>query len=378
MTSDGEAEYLPKVRHKFLDIVMISVAAVIAGADNWVDVAEFAESKSEWLCELLELENGIPSHDTFGRVFSLLKPQAFEECFRAWVSSMRRMLPDEVVAIDGKSVRRSRDRGSGLGALHMVSAWAADNRLALGQVATEEKSNEITAIPRLLELLVLKGCIVTIDAMGCQTKLAEQIVDAGADYVLALKGNQSTLAEEVEEAFVDADAKDYADMDVDVFETVERGHGRKETRRYTVLGDLNGVSRRSLWKGLDAICMVESEREIDGHTSRECRFYIGSIGTHAERFAHAVRALGHREQPALDTRRCLSRRRIPVAGPGGPRELRRLATHGSDTIEERQIHQDRHQEQATESRMGQRLFASVADAEANCGDVLRAGYISGC
>jgi predicted transposase YbfD/YdcC len=223
-------------------------------------------------------------------VFSLLRPEAFEECFRAWVASIRQMLPGEIVAIDGKSLRRSHDRGAGLGALHLVSAWAADNRLVLGQVATEEKSNEITAIPRLLELLALKSCIVTIDAMGCQTKIAEQIIDAGADYVLALKGNQSTLAEEVEEAFIDADARNYTDVPVDVLETVEQGHGRKETRRYTVLGDLKGVSRQSLWKGLDAICMVESEREIDGRTSRECRYYIGSIGTDAKQFAHAVRA----------------------------------------------------------------------------------------
>jgi len=141
-----------------------------------------------------------------------------------------------------------------------------------------------------LELLALKGCIVTIDAMGCQTKIAEQIIDAGADYVLALKGKQSTLAQEVEQAFIDADARDYANMEVDVFESIEHSHGRKETRRYTVLGDLKGVSRQHLWKGLNAICMVESVREINGRTSRECRFYIGSICTNAKQFAHAVRA----------------------------------------------------------------------------------------
>ena len=279
-----------RVRHNLLDIIAIAVAAVIAGADDWVSIAQFARTKREWLCAFLGLENGIPSHDTFGRVFSLLQPQAFEECFRAWVASMRQTLPGEIVAIDGKTLRRSHDRAAGLGALHMVSAWAADNRLVLGQVATEEKSNEITAIPRLLELLALNGCIVTIDAMGCQTKIAEQIIDAGADYVLALKGNQSTLAADVEEAFIDADAKDYAGFDSDVYETVERGHGRVERRRYTTLGDLQGVSRQSSWKGLDMIGMVESQRELDGHTSRECRFYIGSIGTHAKQFAHAVRA----------------------------------------------------------------------------------------
>jgi len=196
-----------------------------------------------------------------------------------------------VVAIDGKSVRRSHNRGAGLGPLHMVSAWAVANRVVLGQVATEAKSNEITAIPRLLDLLMLKGCIVTIDAMGCQTKIAEQIIAAGGDYVLALKGNQGTLAEEVEEAFIDADAKDYAGLDAQAFETSEREHGRLETRRYYTLGDLDGVSRSALWKGLNMIGMVESQREGEGKTSTEYRFYIGSIGTDAERFARAVR--GH-------------------------------------------------------------------------------------
>ena len=279
-----------KRRHKLIDMVVIAIAAVICGADDWVGVAAFGRAKETWFRQFLELPNGIPAHDTFGRVFSLLAPGAFEECFRAWVAAIRQVLPGEIVAIDGKTLRRSHDRAAGLAPLHLVSAWATANRVALGQIATEAKSNEITAIPRLLELLALKGCIVTIDAMGCQTKIAEQIIDAGADYVLALKGNQSTLAEEVEEAFIDADARDYADVPVDVLETVEQGHGRKETRRYTVLGDLKGVSRQSLWKGLDAICMVESEREIDGRTSRECRYYIGSIGTDAKQFAHAVRA----------------------------------------------------------------------------------------
>ena len=262
-----------KVRHKLLDIVAISVAGVIAGADDWVSIAHFARTKRDWLCDFLGLENGIPSHDTFGRVFSLLQPQAFETCFRAWVESMRKRLPGEIIAIDGKSLRRSHDRGAGLGMLHMVSAWAAENRLVLGQVATEEKSNEITAIPRLLELLALNGCIVTIDAMGCQTKIAEQIVDSGADYVLALKGNQSTLAAEVEEAFINADAKDYAGMDADVYERVERGHGREERRRYTTLGDLQGVSRHAKWKGMNMIGMVESHRKCDGRTAHEFRFY---------------------------------------------------------------------------------------------------------
>jgi predicted transposase YbfD/YdcC len=173
----------------------------------------------------------------------------------------------------------------------MVSAWAVANRVVLGQVATEGKSNEIEAIPRLLDTLLLAGCIVTIDAMGCRTKIAEKIVERGGHYVLALKGNQETLAAEVEEAFVDADAKDYAGLDSGFLETVERGHGRTETRRYRTLGDLSGVPRSALWKGMNMIGMVESRREVAGKVSAEVRYYIGDIGTDAERFARAVR--GH-------------------------------------------------------------------------------------
>jgi predicted transposase YbfD/YdcC len=280
-----------KSRHKLIDIVVIAVAAVICGADDWVSVAAFGRAKEAWLRQFLELPNGIPSHDTFGRVFALLAPADFEKRFRAWVASIRQVLPEEIVAIDGKTLRRSHDRAAGLAPLHVVSAWASAQRVVLGQVATEAKSNEIEAIPRLLDVLMLKGCIVTIDAMGCQTKIAEKIVERGGDYVLALKGNQETLAAEVEEAFIDADAKDYAGHDSQFLETVERGHGRFEIRRYRTLGNLEGVSRAPLWKAMNMIGMVESLREVAGKISPEVRFYIGSIGTDAERFARAVR--GH-------------------------------------------------------------------------------------
>lgn len=278
-----------KRRHKLNDMIAIAIAAVICGANEWTSIAAFGRAKEEWLRQLLELENGIPSHDTFGRVFSLLSPQAFEECFRAWIASIRTSVADEIIAIDGKSLRRSQARKDGVPPLHMVSAWASANRVVLGQVATEEKSNEITAIPELLDRLMLKGCIVTIDAMGCQTKIAEQIVEGGADYVLALKGNQGTLADEVEEAFINADAKDYAGVTSDFFETLAHDHGRIETRRYWTLGDLEGISRSALWKALDMIGMVYAEREIDGKVSSEYRFDIGSIGNDAKRFAGAVR-----------------------------------------------------------------------------------------
>jgi predicted transposase YbfD/YdcC len=276
-------------RHVLGEMIVIAIAAVMCGADGWVAVAQFGRSKETWLKEFLALPNGIPSHDTFGRVFSLLQPEAFEDCFRSWVASIREVIPGEIIAVDGKTLRRSHDRAAGLAALHLVSAWAAANRVVLGQVATEAKSNEITAIPQLLALLRIKGCIVTIDAMGCQTKIAEQIIEQEGDYVLALKGNQSTLASEVEEAFIDADVKDYAGMESEFIETVEHGHGRIETRRYRTLGDLSGVPRSALWRGMNMIGMVESQRTLDGKTSCETRFFIGSIGTDTTCFARAVR-----------------------------------------------------------------------------------------
>lgn len=277
-------------RHLLTDMLVIAIAGVLCGADGWAQVAQFGRAKRTWLEQFLELPHGIPAHDTFGRVFSLIDAEAFETCFRTWVQTLGELLPREVVAIDGKTLRRSHNRGRGLGALHLVSAWASENQVVLGQVATEAKSNEITAIPKLLELLHLKGCIVTIDAMGCQTKIATQIVEQGADYVLALKGNQSTLAAEVEEAFIDADARDYAGLDSEYLETIEHGHGRRETRRYRTLGDLSGVPHSALWSAMNMIGMVDSEREINGRITRETRFYIGSIGTEAATFAHAVRA----------------------------------------------------------------------------------------
>lgn len=280
-----------KRRHHLLDMVVIAIAATLGGADGWVEIAQFGRAKEAWFQQFLELPHGIPAHDTFGRVFSLLDPQAFAQCFRAWVAAIRTVIPGEIIAIDGKTLRRSHDRAKGLAALHVVSAWATANRVVLGQVATEAKSNEITAIPALLALLMLKGAIVTIDAMGCQTKIAEQIVAQGGDYVLALKGNQGKLAAEVEEAFIDADARDYADVESESLETTERGHGRVETRRYRTLGDLSGVPRSALWSGMNMIGMVESTRESDGKVSRETRFFIGSIGTGVGDFARAAR--GH-------------------------------------------------------------------------------------
>jgi predicted transposase YbfD/YdcC len=278
-----------KRRHLLIEMLVIAITAVICGANGWVQVEEFGKAREAWFRTFLQLPNGIPSHDTFGRVFALLSPEVFEACFRDWVASVREVCGEDIVAIDGKSLRRSHWRDKGFGPLHMVSAWSTANGVVLAQQATEAKSNEITAIPKVLEVLELKGCIVTIDAMGCQKAIAEKIVARGGDYVLALKGNQSTLAEAVEELFIDADAADYAGWSVDTHETIDRGHGRVETRRYVTLTAVDKIPQAADWEGLNMVGMVQSERQVSGKTRLEHRFYIGSIGGDAQRFAWAVR-----------------------------------------------------------------------------------------
>jgi predicted transposase YbfD/YdcC len=237
----------------------------------------------------LELPNGIPSHDTFGRVFSVLSPEVFEARFREWVASAREVCGEDIIAIDGKSLRRSHCRKKGLGPLHMVSAWSAANGLVLAQQATEAKSNEITAIPKVLEMLEVKGCVVTIDAMGCQKAIVKDIVAQGGDYALALKGNQSTLAQAVEELFIDADAADYAGWSMDSYETIDRGHGRVEMRRYVTLTAVDKIPQAADWEKLNMVGMVQSERHVKDKTTAETRFYIGRIGGDAQRFAWAAR-----------------------------------------------------------------------------------------
>jgi predicted transposase YbfD/YdcC len=252
-------------------------------------VEAFGKAKEAWFRQFLELPNGIPSHDTFGRVFSVLSPEVFEACFRQWAASIREVLGEDIIAIDGKSLRRSHCRNKGLGPLHLVSAWSATNGVVLAQLATEAKSNEITAIPKVLAMLELAGCIVTIDAMGCQKAIAKDIVAQGGDYVLALKGNQSLLAQAVEELFIDADAVDYAGWTMDSHETIDRGHGRVETRRYFTLTAVDKIPQAADWEKLNMVGMVQSERQVNGKSTLENRFYIGSIGADAQRFAWAVR-----------------------------------------------------------------------------------------
>lgn len=264
-----------KKQHSLLDIMAISICAAIAGADNWTEIADFGHAKEEWLRTFLKLPNGIPSHDTFGRVFGLLDTEQFEEAFREWVMAIQGQVKG-VVAIDGKTIRRSHDHGRGKKAIHVVSAWARESSLALGQVTVDEKSNEITAIPELVRKLDLKGCLVTIDAMGCQRDIAQTIIDAHADYLLAVKGNQATLAEDVESEFKHAMAEGFAHLDHHYYETLDKGHGRIERRQYWYAQDIAGLGTAGKWPGLRGMVMCRATREVEGETSVEDRYFITS------------------------------------------------------------------------------------------------------
>ena len=278
-------------RHLLRDILIIALCGVICGAEGWVEIEEFGRTKQAWLETFLELPNGIPSHDTFGRVFARLDPKQVEACFLQWVQSLSEEIKG-VIAIDGKTLRRSHDRGKGKKALHVVSAWASENRLVLAQLATEEKSNEITAIPVLLRYLALTGCIVTIDAMGTQTQIAAQIVEQGGDYALALKENQGSLYEGVSDTFALAEKDHFEQVEYETYRTVEKGHGRIEIREYWSITDpaiLAFLDPTHRWKGLQAIGMVRAERRIGEKVTRETRYFLLSF-TGVKPFAHAVRS----------------------------------------------------------------------------------------
>jgi predicted transposase YbfD/YdcC len=279
------------VEHKLLAMLVIAVCAVICGADTWVEVETFGQARQDWLERFLDLPHGIPSHDTFGRVFACLSSHQFQRCFASWIQAVFTVSSGQVIAIDGKTLRRSYDRGCNKAAIHMVSAWANANHLVLGQVKTEAKSNEITAIPELLKLLEVKGCIVTIDAMGCQKAIAADIIDRGGDYVLALKGNQGRLAEQVKQFFTQAQVNQFAGIAYEYHETVDGGHGRVEVRRYWTVTVPPEITEAAKWKGLQTIGMVESERHIGAKVTHETRYYISSLDRDAKRFGQAVR--GH-------------------------------------------------------------------------------------
>jgi predicted transposase YbfD/YdcC len=282
--------------HPLINILVIALCAAICGADSWTDVELFGESKREWFAKFLDLTNGIPSHDTFGRVFALLNAEQFQRCFINWVQAVCEVLQGQVVAIDGKTLRRSHNRTIGKDAIHMVSAWATKNQLVLGQVKVDDKSNEITAIPALLDLLELSGCIVTIDAIGCQKEIVQKIVDQGADYVLALKANQGTLHADAQTLFDDARAIDFADCDY--HRTVDKGHGRIEIRECWVTAHpeyLAALYKPEQWAGLQTVSMVRAERRVGERRETETRYYISSLPGNAKQHLNAVREHWHVE-----------------------------------------------------------------------------------
>lgn len=282
--------------HQLLDIITIAICAVICGADDWSEIELFGHAKEAFFKSFLPLPNGIPSHDTFNRVFARLNPEQFQKCFLEWVQDLVRATSGHikgVIAIDGKRVCGSRDTPNSKGAIQMVSAWAQENGMVLGQVKVDDKSNEITAIPALLELLDLSRCIVTIDAMGCQKEIAACITGGGGDYVLALKGNHSMLHQDVITTFSEGMDTHFKGVRHQKYETVEKGHGRIERRRYFLVDDplyMRYLDQQEKWAGLCSIGMVEAEREIDGVISKDRRYYLCSVSSVRE-FAHAAR--GH-------------------------------------------------------------------------------------
>lgn len=285
--------------HDLAEILMIGICTLLCGGETFTDMERFGYAKLDWFKTFLTLANGIPSHDTFNRVFAAIAPGEFLECFLQWTQSLRQTTGAEVVAIDGKALRRACNKGQSL--TYIVSAWAESNGLVLGQLKVADKSNEITAVPRLLRVLELSGCIVTIDAMGCQKKIAREIIEADADYVLALKGNQEKVHEEVQSFLEDALEQKQAPRPAQApmpraaatlqcFETVEKDHGRVEIRRYYQSAELGWFADRDKWEKLTSVGMVESIRIVDGQTSQERRFYLSSLPLGVAGFARAVRS----------------------------------------------------------------------------------------
>lgn len=285
--------------HDLLDILVIGICTMLCGGEGFNDMEDFGKAKYDWFKTFLGLRNGIPSHDTFNRVFAALDPKEFLDCFLRWTQSLRQAVAQEIVALDGKALRRALNQGQSL--TYVVSAWAASNGLVLGQLKVADKSNEITAVPELLRVLELSGCIVSIDAMGCQKKIAKEIIEADADYVLALKGNQETVHEEVK-SFLDATLveqqaslpkgaqRSVAAQRLQSCQTVEKDHGRLEVRRYYQSDRLDWFADRGKWEGLRSVGMVQSQREVAGQTTVERRYYLSSLPLGVETFARAVRS----------------------------------------------------------------------------------------
>ena len=279
-------------RHNLLDIIVVAICGTICGCKSWNEIAIYGRNKQDWLQTFLELPNGIPGPDTFRRLFARIKPAAFQACFRSWMDALAATLGVKQIAIDGKTVRRSHDRGLDKSPLHVVSAWATANHLTLGQVAVSDKSNEITAIPQLLELLELAGAIVTIDAMGCQKEIARKIREGGGHYVLAVKGNQERLLADIQACISTELDKEDGQGNYSCHATTERGQGRIETRQYVTIERPTGIRDEALWQDLRTISMVVTERQVVGQAATtDIRYYIGSKPGKAKEYARYIR--GH-------------------------------------------------------------------------------------
>ena len=277
--------------HLLTDIITIAICGVICGADSWVAIETYGKAKQQWLQKFLDLSNGIPSHDTFARVFARIDPQEFQSGFLNWIKSISKITEGEVIAIDGKSLRGSYDKAKDKAAIHMINAWAITNRLVLGQQKVDKKSNEIKAIPELIKILDVAGCIVTIDAMGCQKKIVKQITQQQGDYVITLKKNQKNLYTNVEELFKDALAKKFDGYNHSSYSTREQNHGREEIRHYLMLSDIaEQIDPNNEWANLNSVGMVEAVRTVNGKTTVETRYYVCSLNNNAEKLGISIRS----------------------------------------------------------------------------------------
>lgn len=364
-------------RHSLSDMMVIAVTAVICAADSWSDVRDFGRAKFKWFKTFLDLPHGVPSQDTFERVFARLDPDAFERCFIAWTKALSVSSGGQLVAIDGKRIRSSFEHAwSASTATHLVSAFASANATIFAQLAVDSKENEIVAIPRVLELLDLRGATVTIDAIGCQTAIARQIVEQGGDYVLCVKDNQPTLAASLKADLDDMVREQFKNVPHDFCETVEGDHGRIETRRTWTTPRIDWLGpEQDRWAGLRSVALIEATRDVPmKDASRERRYYISSLdGTDAWRLAAAVRgALGHREPPALRARRQLRRRSMPR--PHRPRrgKLQPHPPNRPQPVEARNHEKTRNQRQTPQRRLGPRLSAQTPHRlECGCPVALR-------
>src|SRR5262249_14314771 len=287
--TEPRSSHAPNQRHELLDMLCIAVCAVLCGADGWEDIEEYGKAQAAWFAEVWNLPHGLPGHDTFRRVLSRFDPDELTQCFLSWAAALSGFFGGGIVAVDGQTLRHFLDRAAVNATIHMVSAWASSNRLVWGQVKVDAKSDEITAIPKLLKMLDLTGATVTIDAMGCQKEIAQVITEQGADYVLALKKNHSTLYDDVTLFLDDARSKEFAEIDHAYHETVDGDYGRIEPGRYWITSDIEWLGAKALWANLHSLGMVESRREQGEKVEIERRYYLVSLPADGVRFSNAVR-----------------------------------------------------------------------------------------